>query len=556
MPTYDTNRPLFTPPGNSRRWLPPMTLAVLGFAGVAAVVGLLLGLLIGWQVWPVQWTNAWPADLSDEARAHYLAAVAESYNYYGDSEAAEVARGRLFDLRDDLGTYIAQAQAFFIEQPQPNSNVHISNLGRLAQALDAQSPDIILDAPPAEAVIVPAPETAGVDDSVRAWVNWILALLAAVILVGGGFYVVGRLGRQRSGRTQDTLDDDGSFDDEVVGGPGFVPAGSPRTTPAARPVRGGPFSLSSTVTPAAQRTQPRRDDGDFANRYDEHVDDHFDAGFEHERDEDAAFTRSTTLQSLDYRREDEQFDTAPRSQLRDDPDAEAFYDEARFAPRRQDPGGRIITDERTVDLHAEESVADNDFRDEQFAEQMLEEDQFDEETDYVQAAPTSIPPAPLVAHNNRTAATLRVLGSYTLHYQAGIPDYEQAYSIVDPTSSLMVGEVGLGINSRNNAVQNNPDHVVALDLWLVDKKDTKSFKSQDRILLSEYADDHKLKSVLTRDRESEPAAIIPQNNLTFQLKGPNLVVDCHITAADYFKSGPAAGMFQNLRIEVTVQCPA
>ena len=82
----------------------------------------------------MQWTNALPGDLSPEAKAHYLAAVAESYVYYKDDLSAEIARNRLFDLNEDLGAEIAAAQAFFSENPQRNSRVYISNLGQLAQS--------------------------------------------------------------------------------------------------------------------------------------------------------------------------------------------------------------------------------------------------------------------------------------------------------------------------------------------------------------------------------------------------------------------------------------
>ncbi len=526
MPSYDTNRPLFDPPGRTPRLASPMTPAVLGFAGVAAIIGLVLGLTLGWLVWPVQWTNAWPADLSDEARAHYLAAVAESYVYYGDAQAAEVARNRLFDLNEDLATYIAEAQTFFIEQPQPNSAIYISNLGQLAQALGVQSPDIITDAPAPEVVVVPATETAGVDDTVRAWINWMLAVLAAIVLVGGGFYIVGRLSGNRTRQNTDMLDDDGSFDDEVVGGLGYIPAAGIRTTPAARPLRGGPFDVSSTVAapPAAQRTQPEQGE---------------EYSFDEDTDDDVAYAHSATLETLDYRREDELFGDEPDvDQLEAPLDDNALY----APPAPKSFAG--VTQDADID---DEQVVDGAPGDEIFEDDLFEDD----EQFKLEPVPTV---AAVVRQTTRPVVPLRTLGSYTLHYQAGIPDYDQAYSIIDPTSGLMVGDVGMGISSKNNAVQSNPDNVVALDLWLVDKKDDKTYSSQDRILLSEYAVDHKLESSLTRDRGAEPAPIIPQSNLSFQIKGPSLLVDCLITEAGYFKSGPAAGMFQNLRIEVTVRC--
>jgi LCP family protein required for cell wall assembly len=56
-------------------------LGVWGLAGlVALVLGLLFGwLVIGWQLWPVEWTGVTAVDLGEAGRAQYLDLVAESY---------------------------------------------------------------------------------------------------------------------------------------------------------------------------------------------------------------------------------------------------------------------------------------------------------------------------------------------------------------------------------------------------------------------------------------------------------------------------------------------
>jgi hypothetical protein len=160
---YDTNRQPTRPRAAFYRSLPTPTNAHYLYAGLGALLGLLLGLLIAWVIWPVQWTDAWPADLSQEARAQYLAAVAEAYVFYGDDQAAEVARNRLFNLNDDLADYIVEAQRFFVDNPQANSRIYISNLGQLAQALNVQSPDWLppLRRKAARLAIVCAPGSTG-----------------------------------------------------------------------------------------------------------------------------------------------------------------------------------------------------------------------------------------------------------------------------------------------------------------------------------------------------------------------------------------------------------
>ncbi len=56
------------------------TLTVWLIGGLAALAGVLVGwLVIGWTLWPVQWTSVLPADLVTEGRQQYLDLVAESY---------------------------------------------------------------------------------------------------------------------------------------------------------------------------------------------------------------------------------------------------------------------------------------------------------------------------------------------------------------------------------------------------------------------------------------------------------------------------------------------
>ncbi len=59
--------------------------------GVGLVVGLLVGwLFFGWLLFPVRWTDAHPYDLAPEARAEYMALVADSFKLDNDrTRAAE-----------------------------------------------------------------------------------------------------------------------------------------------------------------------------------------------------------------------------------------------------------------------------------------------------------------------------------------------------------------------------------------------------------------------------------------------------------------------------------
>jgi hypothetical protein len=63
----------------------PMLTAIAGF-----VLGLLIGLpILGWWIWPVQWTDAAPAHLRQDVKADYLRMAIESYSINQDQVMAQ-----------------------------------------------------------------------------------------------------------------------------------------------------------------------------------------------------------------------------------------------------------------------------------------------------------------------------------------------------------------------------------------------------------------------------------------------------------------------------------
>ncbi|MBN1642510.1 MAG: hypothetical protein JXA09_14840 [Anaerolineae bacterium] len=64
---------------------------------VGGAIGLILGLLIAYQIAPVQWTNAGPQDLRVDYAAYYWELVAESYAEHGDLEKARTQLGEWSD---------------------------------------------------------------------------------------------------------------------------------------------------------------------------------------------------------------------------------------------------------------------------------------------------------------------------------------------------------------------------------------------------------------------------------------------------------------------------
>jgi hypothetical protein len=66
------------------------------------IVGLLIGLLFGWVLWPVEYYNATPSHLRPDFQEDYLLWVAEQYERDGDQESARERLGVEFWEKEEL----------------------------------------------------------------------------------------------------------------------------------------------------------------------------------------------------------------------------------------------------------------------------------------------------------------------------------------------------------------------------------------------------------------------------------------------------------------------
>ena len=79
--------------------------------GVGVEAGLLIGLLFGWVVWPVEWTDGTPEVLRADLQRDYLRMTIDSYNRTGDVNTAmarwdtlgDSANGTFLSLQSDPG---------------------------------------------------------------------------------------------------------------------------------------------------------------------------------------------------------------------------------------------------------------------------------------------------------------------------------------------------------------------------------------------------------------------------------------------------------------------
>jgi len=448
----------------------------VGSVIVGAVIGVIVGLIMGWVLWPVQWTDAWPGDLTEEARAQYLAAVAQVYAYYPDDRAAETARARLYDLQGDIGDEIANAQTYFADNPQRDSNVYITVLTELAAGLGASQ-----EAP----AISTTPEVEGAASSSGgpSWLKWIFSLLLVIVLVGGGIYIISRLARRRG-----------------EGAGGYQPA-------EAYPSQGGyagqpaPSSRGSFNMPAPE-----------------------DYRFDQEPDEGIVYTSGTAVVDGEEYDDDTYFDEGSSASFSQPNDSDAYR------PPRP-PASSTYGAQAMNDYQASETVA----------------------TTYPSRASSSAAiQEPAVQEPARVEAG-KVLDTYMVHYQAGMQEFEQSHNIVDPTTSRYIGECGMGVNMKNGVLQDVPENVIALDVWLFDQRQDRSLGHQTRVLLSEYAIDHDLEQAFIRERPDGPTPVVAQPGVSFQLTGENLVMDCEVLDVHYTDSGQESGIFQDVKIEMTVR---
>jgi hypothetical protein len=142
----------------------------------AAVVGLLLGLAIGWWWWPVQWTNATPADLRSDFQEEYILSVAQDYVETEDLEKARERLGVEFWEEGELARALEQ-----VEQAQD---------GQQALSVRKLTTDLEIAATPEE-------EAEGVGARLRPVALVCGIGLLVVAFVGGSLYLYSRLIERR-----------------------------------------------------------------------------------------------------------------------------------------------------------------------------------------------------------------------------------------------------------------------------------------------------------------------------------------------------------------------
>jgi hypothetical protein len=102
------------------------------------LLGIGLGLFVGWVVWPVNVVENPPSDLRSDWKDEAIWLAAQAFAYDGDLELAQT---RLAPLgSDDLGRLVLDRAEQAIDQKFPA--LQIKYMARLAAAFGATSPQV------------------------------------------------------------------------------------------------------------------------------------------------------------------------------------------------------------------------------------------------------------------------------------------------------------------------------------------------------------------------------------------------------------------------------
>jgi hypothetical protein len=113
-----------------RRWV------ILGVIGLIA--GVTLGIVTGWWVWPVEYTNTPPSVLRRDYRDNYIVMVATVYEVEGDLERARERLAAL-NAEDPAAPVIELGERLIAAGGESDD---ITRLAQLAWALDVITPPL------------------------------------------------------------------------------------------------------------------------------------------------------------------------------------------------------------------------------------------------------------------------------------------------------------------------------------------------------------------------------------------------------------------------------
>ena len=164
------------------------------------------------------------------------------------------------------------------------------------------------------------------------------------------------------------------------------------------------------------------------------------------------------------------------------------------------------------------------------------------EPETVETAPTLVEAAPAA----RTSRQL--VAQFEASYAFGIRTYDESFTINTEDGELL-GACGMGINESVDRAAANTDQVRLLDIWLYDRSAVRSV-SQPLVSpgfnvsgLDEFADGD-------GSMTSPPLEVVP--GLTFMLQSDRIVLECRIHSATFLDSEQAPMPFRSVSVSLAV----
>lgn len=544
--------------------------------GIAVLLGVGIGLFIGWVIWPVQVTNGTLDDLRPDLRAEYVAAVADAYVASG-GQRADVAMRRLNALEDPAGA-IQEAILYYQNNQTPDSKIHQTNLRFLAArvtegALPGITQPVTEPEPIAEAADQVSQPPAG-------WFNLVLALLSALVLFVGGIWIAIRLYYTRT--IQNTS-----------AAPTASPIASPQPT-YPRPDRQPPVLPASRTKTSDRSHQPAPweksgpDESEITPFEPEDTSDvlemtprpdsptnpsqgMFSPGHRAERQDQPAVSRRASDLSVGEQ------PAGKAGSLEEPPDPPVAG--SSNSPRAHVQSGRTSRIRESAENFDRIKPSPRKSIEIPEPRALKTTDSVLEGADKPSQPDLPRPTADSTSDNKESVASTAIrladsaqsvlsslwprstaepspagviLGEFVAHYYPGIPDYDESFSIlvekdgkVDPLGSCgmgtnheLDGHVGGGIMSASRG----------MDVWLYDRQDIRSYS---QLLVSKSVSKHQFPEQSSNGTVTG-APLVAEPGVRFKLQSNLLVLDCEVVKATTVDSGPNAGAFAELQVKMTV----
>ena len=136
--------------------LEPRLWKILVLVAATLILGLFIGLILGWQVWPVHWYDVDPSDLRLQHQISYVLMTADSLTLTGNVEAAKDRLYELLDEHTSLEQVSNLVERVAVQRDTSGDGGAAERLRRLSEAAGLPDPRITEYQSPGQRVTSPA----------------------------------------------------------------------------------------------------------------------------------------------------------------------------------------------------------------------------------------------------------------------------------------------------------------------------------------------------------------------------------------------------------------